>query len=75
MNPIETAVFHPDNLNRVDDSSDELLNKFLIKKLEKENAELREDNKKISAELNELIRIYNELRDTVIKIKDIFVNI
>lgn len=72
MSFAEQVIFNNENLKRIEEGTNELELKFHVAKLEKENGELREDNKKINDELQEMIELYQDLKAAMDGIKNIF---
>lgn len=75
MSFADTVVFDTENLKRIEQGTTDLEAKFLIGKLWKENDELREDNRKIKNDLDELTLLYDQLKEAIAALKGIFVNL
>lgn len=74
MNTPEAAILHAENLRRLEESCQDTEMKFYIGKLKQENREILEENARLAKELDDMVRIYNELHENLNKLKEIFIN-
>lgn len=69
-----------ENLKALDLANNEKHNEELaaliiaMQKEIKEKEELLEENKRLNLEINEMVKLYNELKENINKLKEVFLN-